>query len=364
MPLSQYDPDNYSALLAAKSERVQALFQPFSSPPTELLPSSPRGYRMRAEFRIWHQDDDLFYAMFAREDPRTPIPVNDFPIASERIQAAMPLLRQALLPNEVLRRKLFQVEFLSTLSGQLLVTLVYHRPLEQDWEDAARALEQQLQAHIIGRSRKQKLVLSQDFVEEMLPLAQGDYHYRQYEQGFTQPNAGVNCEMINWACRQVQGLGGDLLELYCGNANFTLPLSAHFEAVLATEVAKSSIKAALHNRDINKIGNLELARLSAEEVSSALAGERQFRRLQSLQKPLEDYRFSTIFVDPPRAGLDPATTRLVSNFDNILYISCNPQTLAANLEQICKTHQLQALAMFDQFPYTDHMECGAHLRRL
>lgn len=361
--MTGYDPDKYETLFQEKCDRVEALFKPFEPPAAQRIPSPPHGYRLRAEFRIWHEGDALFYAMFDRGDPKTPLPVNDFPIAHARIQQAMPALQAALVSSQVLRRKLFQVEFLATLSGELLVTLVYHRPLDADWEAAARELEPALEAHIVGRSRKQKVVLSRDYVEEVLELAQGSYRYRQFEQGFTQPNGAVNCRMIDWACEQARKLGGDLLELYCGNGNFTLPLARHFERVLATEVAKRSTEAAVCNRDANGVKNLALARLSAEEMSSALAGERQFRRLQSLPVPLSDYRFSTLFVDPPRAGLDDATTALASGFDTILYISCNPATLAANLDHLCRTHRVDALALFDQFPYTDHMECGVRLRR-
>ena len=339
------------------------MFGAFEPPPAQRIPSPPTAFRLRTEFRLWHQQDDLFYAMFDPADPKTPLRVDSFPIAGQRIQAAMPLLREALLPSPILRRKLFQVEFLSTLSGDLLISLIYHRRLDADWEVAARELELQLDAHIIGRARKQKLVLSRDYVDEVLPLAQGDYRYRQYEQSFTQPNGAVNCRMIDWACEQAVGLGGDMLELYCGNGNFTLPLARHFDRVLATEVAKRSIEAALHNRGANGVRNLELARLSAEEMASALSGEREFRRLQALEHGLDDYRFSTIFVDPPRAGLDAATTELVSRFDNVLYISCNPETLAANLQNLYDSHRVEAFALFDQFPYTAHMECGVRLAR-
>jgi tRNA (uracil-5-)-methyltransferase len=363
MPLSEIKPENYTTLLAEKASAVETLYKTFDPPPLEIFPSRDLAFRMRAEFRVWHEDTDLYFAMFRREDPKTPHRIDVLPIASERIQLAMPALREALITNEVLRHRLFQAEFLSTVSGELLITLIYHRPLGELWEQAAASLELQLDARVVGRSRKQKLLVSEDFVEETLSINGSDYRYRQYEQGFTQPNAGVNCKMIEWACKQAQGCGGDLLELYCGNANFTLPLARHFDNVLATEVSKSSIKAALHNKEINGVDNLELARLSAEEVTEALNGEREFRRLKSLNKALADYHFSTIFVDPPRAGLDPATTELVSRFDNIIYISCNPHTQVANLEKICQSHELVSLALFDQFPYTGHTECGVLLRR-
>jgi tRNA (uracil-5-)-methyltransferase len=363
MPLSNINADQYPQLLAQKATSVEALYQHLAAPAAQVFESAPLGYRMRAEFRLWHEGDDLFYAMFKPGDPKTPYRIDSFPIASQCIQFAMPALRDELLSNSCLRERLFQVEFLSTLSGELLITLIYHRPLDEQWQQAALLLEITLNARVVGRSRKQKITLSNDYVEEALPLSDATFHYRQYEQGFTQPNAQVNCKMIDWACQHARELSGDLLELYCGNGNFTLPLARHFDSVLATEVSKSSIRAALHNRDINQVDNLELARLSAEEVTEALAGERQFRRLQALSKPLADYRFSTVFVDPPRAGLDAATTQLVCGFDHILYISCNPQTQVENLAAMCKTHDIKSLALFDQFPYTDHMECGAFLVR-
>ena len=54
---------------------------------------------------------------------------------------------------------------------------------------------------------------------------------------------------------------------------------------------------------------------------------------------------------------------MVTRFDRIIYISCNPQTLAENLATLSRTHEVTAFALFDQFPYTDHMECGVVLRR-
>jgi len=78
---------------------------------------------------------------------------------------------------------------------------------------------------------------------------------------------------------------------------------------------------------------------------------------------LGQYSFSTVFVDPPRAGLDAETLELVRGFEHILYISCNPQTLQENVLALQATHSIQAAAVFDQFPYTDHLESGLLLSR-
>lgn len=363
MPLSRVQPSRYEELLQEKAATVAALLAPFNPPEPEIFASSPTGFRMRAEFRVWHEGDELDYVMYRRGDPKTPIAIDDFPIACERIQQLMPLLRCRLKSNSVLRRKLFQVEFLSTLTGDTLVTLAYHRKLDDTWESTASTLATELGISIVGRSRKQKIVVGRDYVEEILPVAGVDYHYRQYEQAFTQPNAGLNIKMIEWVCEQAGSLNGDLLELYCGNGNFTLPLSRLFDSVLATELSKSSIRAARENLEANGIDNIQMIRLSAEEVTEAMNGVREFRRLAQLPKPLGEYDLRTIFVDPPRAGLDPHTEQMAARFPAILYISCNPQTLAQNLEHLCKTHSIERFAMFDQFPYTDHMECGVFLRQ-
>jgi len=78
---------------------------------------------------------------------------------------------------------------------------------------------------------------------------------------------------------------------------------------------------------------------------------------------LHEYQCNTIFVDPPRSGLDAETEKMVQGWPQILYISCNPETLCKNLETLTKTHDVKRLALFDQFPYTHHMECGVLLER-
>ncbi len=368
MPLPVVDPSRYAAQLETKVQRFLADFAALDVPPPQIFPSPPQHYRLRAEFRIWHDGDNLDYVMFNPEDSRTPIPMREFPAASARINALMPALREQLLADPILGRRLYTVEFLTTLSGDALITLVYHRPLDAAWQHAATQLQAQLNTGIIGRSRGQKMVLSRDYVTEKLVIDDhlNAHHrtleYRQIEGSFTQPNGYMNQHMLSWACARIKNIGGDLIELYCGNGNFTIALAPHFERVLATEVSKTSVHAAQHNLLTNKIDNVAIVRMSSDEISTALSGGRAFNRLRDI--PLRDYRFSTLLVDPPRAGLDAATLQLAQRFENILYISCNPITLRTNLTALNGTHRIAALALFDQFPYTHHLECGVLLRKI
>lgn len=356
----------YQEQLAAKRQRLQALFQGLNLPEWEIFQSAAEGFRMRAEFRIWHEGGNITYAMFEpgrKAGTASLIKLDTLPAADDSIRQLMPRLLAALSAEEILKNRLYQCEFLATLSGDMLITLIYHRPLCEQWEAAARRVQDALGIKIIGRSKKQKIVLQDDFVTERLQVHGKTFAYRQIEGGFTQPNAKICEKMLEWACSAADGIGGDLLELYCGNGNFTLPLAQHFRRVLATEVSKTSVAAAQWNIAENAADNIRIARLSAEEFTEAYAQARRFRRLQEQQIDLTEYDFSTIFVDPPRAGVDNETLQLAARFDNIIYISCNLETLRDNLAVLSQTHDIVRAALFDQFPFTPHIESGMLLKK-
>jgi len=361
MPLQHIVPADYSSLLADKVAQFKQAFAPFDIGDPEVAASAPLHFRLRAEFRIVHNERRIDYAMFAPADRKVAVAIDNFPVAVESIHTLMPRLRDTLQASNTLKDGLYQVDFLATLSGELMVTLIYHHKLGARWQAAAQSLAEQLQIHLIGRSKGQKVVLDRDWLLEEFELNGRQLRYQQIEGSFSQPNGQVNRQMLAWACRQASGLGGDLLELYCGNGNFTVALAPLFDRVLATEVGKSSVQAAQYNLAANRIDNTTVLRLSSEDLGAALAGTKSFKELQGID--LGAYRFSTLFVDPPRSGLDAQTLQLAAGFEHILYISCNPQSLQENVAALQATHRVTASAVFDQFPYTHHLECGLLLSR-
>jgi tRNA (uracil-5-)-methyltransferase len=358
------DPANYSAQLASKAHALQQLLQPFTALAPEVFASQPQNYRMRAEFRIWHDGDQLDYVMFDN-DTKQRIALDQFAPASALINRLMPRLRDFLSDNKSLRWKLFQVEFLSTTTGQALISLIYHRQLDAAWQQQAQLLRQHLgdlgQIEIIGRAKKQKICLDRDWVVETLTIDGRAYHFQQVENSFTQPNAGVNTNMIGWALKHTQHNPHDLLELYCGNGNFSLPLAQNFRRVLATEISKTSVASARYNCELNGIDNVTVVRMSAEDFSAVMQGEKDSVRAK--EAGVAEFDCRTVLVDPPRAGLDSDTLALVQQYATIIYISCNPLTLVDNLHQLNSTHEVVAAALFDQFPYTHHMEAGVVLQQ-
>ncbi len=363
MALPVVDPSQYDIQLNDKKTNIEQQFAEFNLPPIELFESERTAYRLRAEFRVWHEGDDLYYVMFKPGDKHQHTRLETCPMVSESIQEVMFKLLDYLRPNELLRRRLFQVDFLSTLSGELIISLLYHKPLDEDWIEEAKKLKLHFGIHFIGRSRKTKIVLDQDFAIEKMSVGGRELIYKQVENSFTQPNGGVCVQMLEWAQSVTEKAGGDLVELYCGNGNFTMALAQNFNRVIATEIAKVSVNAAQYNIEANQVDNVKILRMSSEEFSQALQGVREFRRLKQSEVDLNSYNFSTVLVDPPRSGLDDETVKQVAEYDNIVYVSCNPDTLQTNLKQLMQTHALQRFAIFDQFPYTHHLECGVYLTR-
>lgn len=351
---------DYDKQLSIKKESIKAEFSPFFSGNIEIFGSKKIHFRSRCEFRIFHSDNSINYAMH-RSDKNGTLLIDECKMVDESIYTLMPKLLDALVKFK-LEHKLFGVEFLSSSSGEILSTLIYHKKIDDSHLEIARELSSELGVEFILRSRGVKLATSKDYITELLSIDGSIFSYRYIEGSFTQPNRAVNEKMISWAIGCVDGSSGDLLELYCGAGNFTIPLARYFNKVLATEISKASISAAKENMLLNGVENIEFLRMDVEDFKGAMDKIRPYNRSKHID--LDSYNIETIFVDPPRSGLDKSSLELVGNYKNILYISCNPLTLKRDLEILSKSYRIEKMAIFDQFAYTHHLEMGVKLVRL
>ena len=394
---------SYEDQILYKKQLIGDKFREFFDGEFEFFASSPQNYRIRAEFGIWHDiwhsASDLAYTMGGARSKK--ILINECPKVALPIANLMPQLLEALRRSEALKERLFGVEFISCASG-ILATLLYHKHLGEREQEAICELADKLGIRVMARARGQKLLSGELSLTDELCVDGRVYKFRFGENAFIQPNRGVNEKMIAWARSCVdfgkEGMGvvcaaqnfaaknsiaenfvaqnlscekhsvrpessgaRDLLELYCGHGNFTIPLAAKFNRVLASEISKSSIANARINCELNGVCNAQFVRLSADELMSAFARRREFERLKGID--IFSYDFSHVLIDPPRAGLEPSVIDFIKDFQNLIYISCNPQTLFENLRSLCITHEVRRFAIFDQFAHTAHIECGVLLKR-
>lgn len=360
------DPGRYEELLDAKVQGVhQLLGSRLNGTDMRVVPSPPLHHRMKVTLSIRHFDNgDLAFTM---DEPgsRRWVAVEEFPILCERLERLMVNLREALLDVPDARYKAFQVEMLANTDGDALACLMYHRPLNDEYLDTAAALAELTDASIVGRSRGRRVVAGKGRLVQWHEVGGKRYPQIHQELMFSQSNAHICREMLQWVVEQTKPCGrptSDLLELHCGNGNFTLPLSANFQRVLATETVRGPTLLAEECASWIDVDNIDFVRLSAEETALAVRRERSFRRLADAGVRLDELDLATVLVDPPRAGLDLAARDFVHNFDRVLYVSCNPQRLAVDLEAFPE-HKVSAAAFFDQFPFTDHCEVALLLEK-
>jgi 23S rRNA (uracil1939-C5)-methyltransferase len=173
------------------------------------------------------------------------------------------------------------------------------------------------------------------------------------EGNFFQVNWDQNRNMVRTVLDFAAPAGSEtVLDLYCGIGNFSLPLARQAEKVIGIESGFSAIEDARKNAQMNNITNVEF--IAAD--------------LQRGLKPLLERKMKAdvIVLDPPRAGATLKTLERILAFvpRKIVYVSCNPSTLARDLKFFhLFGFRLDRLQPVDMFPWTYHIECVAEMVR-
>ncbi|WZN59509.1 tRNA/tmRNA (uracil-C(5))-methyltransferase [Chloropicon roscoffensis] len=376
IPYHDYRPERYDEIFRDKVREIEESFgSMLSGVEVTAQASAPTHFRLRCRFAVSASVDRdtgetrLVHTLFDRGADR--VEVSSFPIASRQINDLMPRLMRHLegLEGEAaaqVRDGLDAVHYLGTMRGRdVVVTLIYGRPIQgEGWKREVTKLAEELGVSVVGRSKGVKLVAGRDYVVERMAVGGRDVTWKQVEGSFSNPNGGIckdTMDHICELCEQIssrEGREGDLLDLYCGNGNYTVPLSRLFGRVLSVEINDRLVEAARENMEQNGVDNVTLVRSDCLKFSAGLRA-----RAGPEHKCASRFDFSTILVDPPRAGLDPNTLEVASRFRNVLYISCNADTLRTCLRALLRTHDLRSFRVFDHFPYTKYSECVVHLER-
>ncbi len=187
-----------------------------------------------------------------------------------------------------------------------------------------------------------------EFEERVLDLS-----LRLSAGAFMQTNSEM-CDVLYGVALEYAQLSADDVawDLYCGAGAIGLLAAPHVRRVVGIELSAESIARARDTAVRNGVAN-------AEFVQGDVAKE-----LRPLLERIE--RPSVTFVDPPRAGLTPRAVRRLIELapPRIVYVSCNPTTLAPNARQLVDAgYQLERVRPVDMFPHTHHIECVTRFRR-
>ncbi|MFK7794751.1 MAG: 23S rRNA (uracil(1939)-C(5))-methyltransferase RlmD [Gammaproteobacteria bacterium] len=166
---------------------------------------------------------------------------------------------------------------------------------------------------------------------------------------FIQVHHEINQKMVQQAIDWLQlDDSQNILDLFCGLGNFSLPVAKHVESVFGIEGDKELVDRARHNAHINQLDNAEFKKEDLFKVDA---------KCEWLAK-----KWDAVIVDPPRAGAREVI-ELISKIDpaKILYISCHPATLARDADVLVNTfgYRMEKMNVLNMFPHTGHVETMA-----
>jgi 23S rRNA (uracil1939-C5)-methyltransferase len=258
----------------------------------------------------------------------------------------------ALVTQLSIRERLPQIEVAVADNAVALVLRVLESPSAADLAslrdfEALHGVRLYLQPGGIDST----VALSEPAQRLFYALPEADLELEFLPTDFIQVNAGVNRELVA-ASAQLLQLTADssVLDLYCGLGNFSLALARRARHVVGVEGDAGLVARARDNAHRNGIANAEFFR--ADLTSDATAG------------PWLACAYTHVLLDPPRAGaleLLPQIARLAP--ERVLYVSCNPESLARDIGLLVHQHGFELLAagVVDMFPHTAHMESVALL---
>lgn len=169
----------------------------------------------------------------------------------------------------------------------------------------------------------------------------GDVSYSVSIGSFFQVNRDLTFKLYEKVLEYVKNIRPNkVLDLYCGTGTIGIYVSKYILEIVGVDSCKSSIDNAFFNRKLNNVNNINFICDKVENVID------QFNNID------------LIIVDPPRAGLDTKTINYIEKIapDTIVYVSCDPVTLARDLN-LLDNYEILEVTPFNMFPRTYHVEC-------
>ncbi len=322
----------YDAQLAWKHAVVQRLLRDtgnFSDPPLlKTVPCDvPWHYRNHMRFSVNREGQA---GLTARGTHRV-LPLTNCPIAHEQINRALGVLSQHRneRPQALIR--------CGTATGQMLI-----QPYPQP----------EVREHLANLG----LDIRSETMEEVL----AGETFRIRPSSFFQTNTAQAEKMaqmvLDGLLVEQDNRSLTIIDAYCGVGTFALLLAQHVGKVIAIEESTSAIKDAqwnlLHLGMVNSLNNVEFLKGKVEDLLPSLALD-----------------VDGLVIDPPRAGCQRSVLDALAQHpvERIVYVSCDPSTLARDLDILCHQHaayQLHSVQPLDMFPHTAHIECVTVLERI
>ena len=370
----QWQPVAYAAQLAAKERQITDALQRiggFTNIPVDaiLAAESPLGYRNKVTYPLGLSTEGQVKAGYYRKGTHQIINLNQCPVQDEHFNPLLAEVKQdiqaqgwsiydATTHNGQLRHLVFRV---GRRTGELLLTLVSNTWDLPGIEDLAAQWKERypkLVGVCVNRNQAQgntifgpetRYVVGQPYLKERFAGLEFHIYPTTFFQVYTeQAERLLRCVLDHL---NLQGKK-TVVDAYCGVGTLTLPLARRAGYCLGLEVQGEAVDVARENAQLNAIDNI---RFQVGTVATLLP---------TVTEVLGGNRPDIVVLDPPRKGCESGVldALLTLKPPHLVYMSCNPATLARDLKQLCAGgYRLDRLQPADFFPQTSHVECVAFL---
>ena len=282
-----------------------------------------------------------------RNNPRYITEINQCPVLNKKIDADIIPLRQ-LIDSLQDRHCIAQIE---VAAGDEEVALIFRNLTSLNQED-------ELKIQKFAEGYQYKIFLqpggpdsvycfyppkSSEYLTYTLPDYQITFSFHPTD--FTQVNSALNRSMVSQAIQLMDLKSTDIvLDLFCGLGNFSLPMAKLCAKVLGVEGSKTMVERAYMNAKLNHIQNVDFYAANLDDVNEV--------------KKLVQQPCNKVLIDPPRSGALEIVKQIDAlNPERIVYVSCNPVTLARDTDILVnqKGYTLIKAGVMDMFPHTAHV---------
>ena len=323
----------------------------------------PWRYRNKGSFPFGTVDGAAAFGFYAPRSHRL-IPLFDCPIQSERITATARSVAAWANKNRVSvydeatgRGSLRAVVARETSDGKVMAVVVTHGKLPHEAE-LCRALRNVDSLYHNRNDKDTNVLLGESFRllagAPTLYEEQDGLSFAISPQSFLQVNPAQTRVLYQKAIEFLSPQPDEtILDLYCGIGTISLQIARRAQRVIGVECVPEAIRDAKANAARNRIINAEFLCDLAETALPKL--------LQSGVRP------DAIVLDPPRKGCEPAVVEAIGNssVNRVVYVSCNPATLARDLKLLCEHgYAIEKVQPVDMFPQTGHVETVVLLSRI
>lgn len=359
----------YSEQLKFKQKQIQVDFEKagLDIKVNETLGmEDPLHYRNKAQVPV-RQIDGKLTSGFYRRHSHDLIPMEDFMIQDEKIDAEIKRVRDILRKYKVrgfdeannkgqirtimVRRAYYTDEMMVVLVSRVRDVSHYKAISEE-----IMANKEVKSLYLNINSKTTNVILGRD----MLLLAGSPYiddkilghTYRISPRSFYQVNPTQTQRLYKLAVDKAELTGNEnVVDAYSGIGTIGLSLADKAKKVTGIEMVADAVKDAKQNAEINNIENAEFIVGKTEAVLNDWAKNKK--------------KVDVLMVDPPRKGLDNSLIESINNIKpkRIVYISCNPATLARDLKLLSDTYEIGDATPVDMFPMTNHIESVIKLTR-